>query len=149
MVAIARLQTLVRMGTYEKKLSEAIRDCSERLVPFHWLNKRLNGYCLLKECPGEREYLLIAIQEEGTANPNAEVYTTLAVTSYSEEKNLRVAEQFERETGIPLNQLDNLSHLEDDIDFLLTTKLKQIAETANSLFRFLEERPHLARRLQN
>ena len=94
-------QTLVKVGRYDNPLEEAVRRFREPLTSVQVGLGNTIKYATFKEA--EEPYLLMVSQQKNKLVTSAGYNVILTVTSYSEDRNRKIAHQFETETRISLD----------------------------------------------
>lgn len=94
-------QTLVKVGKYDSPLEVAVRNFSEQLEHISFGLGNTVKYVMFKET--EEPYLLMVSQQKDRLVTPPGYNLILTVTSYSDVRNQEIAQQFSKQTGIPLD----------------------------------------------
>jgi|SRR3989344_4404814 len=94
-------QTLVRVGRYDNPLEDAVKRFGEPLTNVPVGLGNTVKYSTFKEA--QEPYLLMVSQQKDRLVTVAGYNVILIVTSYSDKRNQKVAEQFEKETQMDLS----------------------------------------------
>lgn len=94
-------QTLVKVGRFDDSLEDAVKSFEEQLEPVPIGLGNTIKYAIFKEA--EEPYLLMVSQQKERLLTPPGYNVILTVTSYSDNRNEQVAEQFEKETNMNLN----------------------------------------------
>ncbi len=94
-------QTLVKLGKYDSPLEVAVRNFSEQLEHISFGLGNTVKYVMFKEA--EEPYLLMVSQQKDRLVTPPGYNLILTVTSYLGVRNQEIAQQFSKQTGIPLD----------------------------------------------
>ena len=100
-MTLQKTKTLTRAGKFDNQLEEAVKGFTEPLTKVQVGLGNTVKYAMFKQ--DAEPYLLMVSQQIDRLVNSFGYNTILTLTSYSDERNKQVAEQFEKETGINLN----------------------------------------------